>query len=113
MDSKIKELIKQADEYAWEQYPDPKDWQEKRDLKFAELIIKESIEVLEKKCDTLDYGGDYESGYQHGFGYAIHYLTTHFENKQLDQPEPKICSNKVNGQCPLHNLFCQYPECEK
>ncbi len=26
----------------------------------------------------------------------------------------KTCSNKdVNGNCPLHNLHCTYPECEK
>ncbi len=24
----------------------------------------------------------------------------------------KECENKVNGNCPLHNLFCKYPECE-
>jgi len=25
----------------------------------------------------------------------------------------KICENKVDGQCPLHNLHCTYPDCEK
>lgn len=26
----------------------------------------------------------------------------------------KTCSNKdANGDCPLHNLHCNYPECEK
>ncbi len=25
----------------------------------------------------------------------------------------KKCPNLVNGSCPLHNLFCAYPECEK
>jgi hypothetical protein len=24
----------------------------------------------------------------------------------------KVCDQKVNGVCPLHNLFCKYPECE-
>ena len=28
-------------------------------------------------------------------------------------PVKKECAQKVNGHCPLHNLFCQYPECEK
>jgi hypothetical protein len=25
----------------------------------------------------------------------------------------KVCSNKIDGSCPLHNLHCQYPECEE
>ena len=24
----------------------------------------------------------------------------------------KVCENKVDGVCPLHNLFCKYPDCE-
>jgi hypothetical protein len=28
-------------------------------------------------------------------------------------PKKQICPQKVNGHCPLHNLFCKYPECEK
>lgn len=29
-------------------------------------------------------------------------------------PESKTCPNKdEDGGCPLHNLHCQYPECEK
>jgi hypothetical protein len=29
-------------------------------------------------------------------------------------PEKKTCKNKdEKGECPLHNLHCQYPECEK
>lgn len=34
------------------------------------------------------------------------------ENESL--PETKTCKNTdENGNCPLHNLHCQYPECEK
>ncbi len=25
----------------------------------------------------------------------------------------KVCPQKINGSCPLHNLHCSYPECEK
>jgi hypothetical protein len=25
----------------------------------------------------------------------------------------KVCENKINGSCKLHNLFCVYPNCEK
>ncbi len=34
----------------------------------------------------------------------------------LDEEESKtrVCVNKdENGNCPLHNLHCQYPDCEK
>lgn len=27
-------------------------------------------------------------------------------------PQAKKCPNLVDGQCPLHNLHCQYPYCE-
>jgi hypothetical protein len=38
--------------------------------------------------------------------------------KVLAQPEfkyspTKACPNKIDGSCPLHNLQCNYPECEK
>jgi hypothetical protein len=77
--------------------------------KFADLLINESIDALEKEYDTLPYGRDYETGYQHGFESAISFLSKHFKTKQI----PKICPQKVDGHCPLHNLFCQYPDCEK
>jgi hypothetical protein len=32
---------------------------------------------------------------------------------QLGEPEFKVCENKIDGSCPLHNLQCQYPECEE
>jgi hypothetical protein len=25
----------------------------------------------------------------------------------------KVCENKINGSCTLHNLYCNYPNCEK
>jgi hypothetical protein len=31
----------------------------------------------------------------------------------LGEPEFKVCENKIDGVCPLHNLQCQYPECEE
>lgn len=80
--------------------------------KFAEHIIKESIDALEKECGTLDCNNEYEMCYQRGFAYAISYLSKHFEIKPIEQHEPKICPNKANGNCPSYNLFCQYPNCE-
>ena len=25
----------------------------------------------------------------------------------------KVCPQKINGSCPLHNVHCNYPDCEK
>ncbi len=30
---------------------------------------------------------------------------------ELSKPK-KECVNKIDGSCPLHNIHCQYPECE-
>lgn len=27
--------------------------------------------------------------------------------------ENKICTEKIDGNCPLHNLHCSYPKCEE
>jgi hypothetical protein len=27
--------------------------------------------------------------------------------------KPKVCKEKINGSCPLHNLHCAYPKCEE
>jgi hypothetical protein len=32
---------------------------------------------------------------------------------QLGEPKFKVCENKIDGSCPLHNLQCNYPECEE
>ena len=34
-------------------------------------------------------------------------------NEDNEPVVKKVCSQKVNGSCPLHNLHCQYPKCEK
>jgi hypothetical protein len=47
-------------------------------LKFAESIIKESIDALNKHCEYLDYGNDHDTGYKQGFENAIDFLTGHF-----------------------------------
>lgn len=36
------------------------------------------------------------------------------EETEESLPEEKTCKNKdEDGNCPLHNLHCQYPDCEK
>ena len=84
MTNKIKELVTQEMDnnyYTFDEeeskYLGP-DATEASLEKFAEHIIKESIDALEKECDTLDCVNDYEIGYQHGFAYAISYLSKHF-----------------------------------
>lgn len=33
--------------------------------------------------------------------------------KTIEKVPQKICPNKVNGSCPLHNLHCSFPKCEE
>jgi hypothetical protein len=42
----------------------------------------------------------YKKGYERGFSIAR-------LNHELS------CENKIDGSCPLHNLRCNYPECEE
>jgi hypothetical protein len=38
-----------------------------------------------------------------------YYNQTYNQNKEQTN---KVCENKLDGVCPLHNLFCKYPDCE-
>jgi len=40
-------------------------------------------------------------------------VTVTLGNEDITITRPKVCPNKVNGSCPLHNLQCQYPKCEE
>lgn len=46
-----------------------------------------------------------------------YYPTYWFEPVTLPMPvedkEKKICPQKINGICPLHNVHCAYPKCEE
>jgi hypothetical protein len=33
--------------------------------------------------------------------------------RYMEMFKKKICSQKVDGLCPLPNIYCQYPECER
>jgi hypothetical protein len=47
---------------------------------------------------------------------AIEFINTWGINYPRRRKQPAVrkqCAEKINGHCPLHNLFCQYPECEK
>ena len=32
---------------------------------------------------------------------------------EIPATHKKVCVNKIDGHCPLHNLFCAYPKCEE
>ena len=67
MNERIKKLAEQAKDYAWEMNPEedsygraayPKKFQQDRDSKFAELIVRECVSVaMEQYNDTLPWGG--------------------------------------------------------
>jgi len=33
--------------------------------------------------------------------------------KAIGKIPQKVCPNKINGSCPLHNIQCQFPKCEE
>lgn len=39
--------------------------------------------------------------------------TAEAEKFKIKYEHVNICKNKVNGHCPLHNIYCNYPNCEK
>ncbi len=44
---------------------------------------------------------------------TLHILDDNAElENQNKEKTKKVCENKVDGNCPLHNLFCKYPDCE-
>lgn len=88
---RVQQLAEQADNFTIENFgtslnlqdtkkwlQDTKEWQCIRDVKFAELIVKECIDALEHESDRLDVSNDYESGYQQGVNHAARLLTNHF-----------------------------------
>ena len=58
MNERIKELAEQADEYADNKIQMPgeyhPDWHDTRDEKFAELIVRECVEICDNTISDLD-----------------------------------------------------------
>lgn len=51
-------------------------------LKFAETILRDSIDALDNYGETFGYANDYDTGYTHGFERAINFLAEHFGLQQ-------------------------------
>jgi hypothetical protein len=81
-------------------------WDRDCTKKFAELMVLETINVINELKNQ-----EYESSSV--MDYIIENITVHFGVELPENEIKKECSNKIDGQCPLHNLFCNYPNCEK
>lgn len=68
---------------------------------------KELMEVVGIRKTQVELEGDYSGG--------THNVTqTCWESIEgIVYPEKKICVQKVDGNCPLHNIHCAYPKCEE
>src|SRR5258708_2030672 len=68
---------------------------------------KELMEIVGIRKDTVELQGDYSGG-------------THpvcqkewLPIEGLIDANYKECPHKINGSCPLHNIHCGFPDCEK
>ena len=68
---------------------------------------KELMEIIGIRKDTVELEGDYSGG--------THAVTqsSWMPIGGLVDANWKLCPQKVDGNCPLHNLHCGYPDCEK
>jgi hypothetical protein len=66
MNERIRELAKQADNYAYKMNPEqdsygrsanPRKFQQDRDAKFAELLIRECLDIIKHNICELEYRG--------------------------------------------------------
>ena len=82
MNERIKELAKQADNYAYKMNPEqdsygrsanPRKFQQDRDAKFAELIVKECIDKISQEQDIAEQNWQCKNGV-----HICHKLTEHF-----------------------------------
>lgn len=84
MNERIKELIKQADTYAYNMNPEqdsygrsanPKKFQQDRDAKFAELIIRECAQVC---VEVGDANSDIYPEFGNGAYFSANRVKQHF-----------------------------------
>lgn len=77
---------------------------------FSSIIYQIDIHFLEKEKEMA-------IGLITGFIYSKKTMTPReYFNERYNQNKEelkKVCENKVDGVCPLHNLFCKYPDCEE
>jgi len=78
--------------------------------KFAELLIVDCIRLCAKIEDSYLEGDDSNTDIAIGAAVCGYDIGKYFG---VDIQEPKkVCKNKIDGSCTLHNIFCGYPECE-
>ena len=68
---------------------------------------KELMEIVGILKYTVELEGDYSGGT---------HPVTQKDWQGIDgliDANWKPCSNKINGSCPLPNIHCNYPDCEK
>lgn len=66
---------------------------------------KERFEVVGIREKEVELRGDYSGGTHNVCQTSWMPIDGIIELK-------KNCQNKVDGNCPLHNLHCKYPDCE-
>ncbi len=78
MNERIKELLNQATQYADSLGPiDGAEWCDAEYSKFAELIVKECIEVSEQS-QWLEAKGEYYEGFNEAMIYVANKIKEHF-----------------------------------
>lgn len=68
---------------------------------------KELMEIVGIREGSVELRGDYSGG-THNVSQDS-WLST----DGLIDANWKLCPNKVDGSCPLHNIHCSFPACEK
>lgn len=81
MNERIKELSKEAFEYALSQRPGSDEFQPIWTEKFAELIVKECVQTLRDNTPVLDESEseeDWDRGYDQAMRDCVHHIQEHF-----------------------------------
>lgn len=68
---------------------------------------KELMEIVGIRKDTVELEGDWSGG-----THAV-CQKDWMPIEGLIDANWKLCPQKIDGNCPLHNLHCGYPDCEK
>lgn len=68
---------------------------------------KELLEIVGIRKDTVELEGDYSGG--------THRVCQRdwLSIEGVIDPDKIECKNKIDGSCPLPNIHCGYPDCER
>ena len=93
-------------------------WQ-KIDYSFIDWSEEIWVVVMNDNLVSQSVGVQAEILYGKENGKIIRYIEVnqmedgHYEFVWPNIEAPKVCKNKVDGSCPLPNVHCNYPDCEK